>query len=48
MQTVHDGFRGLALLVEVSADKLFFLAALAVALMAGAFFALWIGPLVWF
>jgi hypothetical protein len=44
MQTMHDGLRGLALLVEVGSDKLFFLSALAVALMLGAFVALQLGP----
>lgn len=44
MQLVQNGFRGLALLVEVSADKLFFISALGVALMLGAYVALHLGP----
>lgn len=36
MQTIHAGYRGLSLLVNLNWDKLFYVGTLVVALLAGA------------
>lgn len=38
MQTIHNSYRGLALLVDVNWDRLLYLTTIAFALCAGAFF----------
>lgn len=38
MQTIHNSYRGLALLVDVNWDRLLYLTTIAIALLAGAFF----------
>lgn len=37
MAYVHEGVRGLSLIVQINADRLMFVATLVVALLAGAF-----------
>ncbi|MFC2967615.1 hypothetical protein [Acidimangrovimonas pyrenivorans] len=37
MQHIHDGYRGLSLLVNLNADRLFFIGTIVVGLLAGAF-----------
>ncbi len=38
MQTLQHGYRGMSLLVQINADRIFAIAALAAALFAGAYF----------
>ena len=38
MQTLQQGYRGMSLLVQINADRLFSMGALAAALLAGAYF----------
>lgn len=39
MRTITEGYRGLSLLVSLNGDRLFFPAAIAVALLAGGYLA---------
>ncbi|MGO4917424.1 hypothetical protein [Pseudogemmobacter sp. W21_MBD1_M6] len=38
MQTIHSGYRGLSLLVDLNWDRILYLATIVFALCAGAFF----------